>query len=82
MLRRPPYHELPESMRPVTHADYKPNCPECGEPTQNMGREFKPPKQNQVKKWQEAERQHEKECRENAVMILQLRRMSEAAKAK
>lgn len=39
------------------HRNYHPPCPECGQAMLNMGNGFKPPKGNDIKRWQALEKQ-------------------------
>ncbi len=67
MHRKQAYRELSIYSRPATYDDYQANCPECGERMQNMGREFQPPKQGQLKQWRELEHEYWQRCREAAL---------------
>lgn len=58
MFKKTAYAELPKDTRPSTYEEYVPPCPQCGQPMHNMGKEFKPPKKNDVKAWRKAEEHH------------------------
>jgi hypothetical protein len=49
MFKKSAYSQLPKANRPATYEEYQPACPECGKPMHNMGKEFEPPRQNDVK---------------------------------
>ena len=59
MFKKTAYAQLPTDKRPSTYEEYRPTCPECGQPMHNLGKEFKPPKQNNLKAWRDAEQHHE-----------------------
>ena len=58
MFKKPPAAEQSEFARASTHEEYRPTCPECRQPMHNMGREFEPPRRNDVKAWREVEHSH------------------------
>ena len=49
MFKKPAYHHLPKEHQPATYADYQPPCPECHAPMINMGKEFRPPRKQDVR---------------------------------
>jgi hypothetical protein len=51
MFKKPAYFCLPEKERPATFEEYRPPCPQCGQPMHNMGKEFKAPRQKDTKAW-------------------------------
>jgi transcription initiation factor IIE alpha subunit len=53
MLKKPPLADLPDEERPEIF-----QCPECGEPLHNMGKEFAPPPRRNLKVWREIEQRH------------------------
>lgn len=54
VVKKTPYHQLPADSRPSTYEQYRPACPECGEPMHNMGKEFRAPRRRDIKAWREA----------------------------
>ena len=40
MFKKPSFAEIQPSQGPATYAEYLPQCPECGQPMHNMGKEF------------------------------------------
>lgn len=54
MFRKPPWFEMavPIAKDAVRIAP----CPQCGAPMENMGKDFKPPRQTDVKQWQKVQR--------------------------
>ena len=54
MFKKAAYSVLPKDKRPATYEEYQPACPECGQPMHNMVKEFKPPRQNNMKAWRQA----------------------------
>jgi tRNA(Ile2) C34 agmatinyltransferase TiaS len=59
MFKKTAFNELPKVKRPSTYEDYRPTCPHCGQPMHNMGKEFKPPRQRDLKAWRNAEQRHQ-----------------------
>lgn len=69
MFKKQSYWELPKGDRPVTHEEYRPSCPQCGEPMHNMGKEFKPPRQRAVKAWRDIGQRHEEIQKESLTSL-------------
>jgi hypothetical protein len=59
MFKKTAYTELPPGKRPSTYEEYRPTCPQCRQPMHNLGKEFEPPKQSDLKAWRKAEQQHQ-----------------------
>jgi tRNA(Ile2) C34 agmatinyltransferase TiaS len=59
MFKKMAYDQLPENKRATTYEEYKPICPECHQPMHNMGKEFKPPKNRNIKAWRKVELRHQ-----------------------
>lgn len=58
MFKKTAFSELPAIRRASTFEEYRPPCPECGEPMHNMGKEFKPPKHGGLAAWRAVEAGH------------------------
>ena len=74
MHRLRPYRELPEFSRPANYFDYSARCPDCNATMLNMSKEFKPPKQSQIKQWRQAEAEYWQK-RRNWAMHTYLRKL-------
>jgi hypothetical protein len=58
MFKKPPFADIPAGRRPATYAEYVSQCPECGQPMHNMGKEFEPPSRRDLGAWREIEHRH------------------------
>lgn len=65
MFKRPSIADVPVHERPASYEEYRPTCPECGRLMHNLGKEFEPPKQRDLKAWREVERRHREIQRES-----------------
>ncbi len=70
MHRLRSFHDLPDYQRPA-YFEYRANCPDCGEAMQNMGREFRPPKQGQYKVWKALQEEYWKKCQDIVMKVHQ-----------
>src|SRR4029078_2075362 len=58
MFKKTSYAELSVDKRPATYEEYQPVCPQCGQSMHNLGKEFEPPRQSDLKAWREVEKNH------------------------
>jgi len=58
MFKKPPASEQSKYLPASANDEYQPVCPDCGRPMHNMGKEFEPPRQNDIKAWRDVERDH------------------------
>src|SRR5689334_22195798 len=58
MFKKTAYAQLPGAKRPSTYEEYQPTCPQCGQLMHNLGKEFEPPKQRNLKAWRDVEQRY------------------------